>query len=729
MSKSLRGCFALSIVLLAGYSRVAAAAMPLHLRPDYLPGEVLVKFRSRTAQTTTVTQATELGLKPMANLMNGEAARYALPAFLRVRDAVTQLEALPGVAYAQPNYLRYRSAYTPNDPLFDQQWGLYNTGQANFVAGGPAGTPGADMHLPQAWDLNGDGVPDHTGNGSVTVAIVDDAFDVTHPDLAANFVSGYNFVDNTSDVAPSSDKQEHGTLVAGCLGAVGNNGAGVAGVAWNVKLLPIKFGFDTATEIEALEYARTHGAKVVNLSFGGPSYSQMELDEINRLAGNDILVVTSAGNEDDNLDFAGTGYPASYDADNLVAVAATNRQDDIASFSSYGPTHVDVAAPGLQIVTTTINNGYSTDPGVSGTSLSAPYVAGIAALIRMYLPGADYLETRARLLDGADPGDNASLLTAGGRVNAANSLSLSAQPALRLTQVTVDDTGSGDGDGALDPGETLNLAITVRNLWQAATAVNGTLSVDDPGVSINTPTVSFGNLATRASATGDFNITLPADIAGHRYLHFTLQLTDSSGYSVSRHFVEEIGKLTDGVTQSQVIGTDLYDEFHTWHLNFTGLPPGTDTLTFRTTAANDIDILVSRGQPAHYDIDLGASPNDPDALYYTDAPDSMTGAAPGGNEYVNIGDPSPGTYFVTVIDYDQTRNAQYTLEAFTNRGGVGGYRSSTLAYRASQQQPPSNGGGAVGGLQVIVFAGLAALQHRRRRRRGSHAAAGGFPRA
>lgn len=705
----------LALTLAGGFVDGARAALPVAPAGSYVPGELLVRFRSKP-QAAVVGRAAALGMNEVRSGTAGSVKLLRLPAYLNVPNALAQLRGDPGVVYAEPNYLRRPLEVIPNDPLFAEQWGLQNTGQANFVTGGPAGTPGGDLHLPQAWDLDGDGTPDHVGNGSVTVAIIDDGFAISQPDLMANFVAGYNFVNNNSDPTPTSSDKSHGTEVAGCIGAVGNNGLGVAGAAWNVKLMPLKFGFDIASEVEAMEYARTHGAKVVNLSFGGPEYSQTEHDEIQKLGEAGILVVAAAGNAYADNDQSKAGYPAGYDLPNLLAVAATNRQDEIASFSSYGPIGVDVAAPGLQIITTTLGNGYTPQPGVSGSSFSTGYVSGIAALLRMYHPADSAAAIRARLLQGADPGANANQYTAGGRVNAARSLTLAPQPALRIDKVTFNDAPpDGNGDGALDAGETVTLQITLQNLWQMASTVSGTLSLPAAYGSVLSSAQSFGNIGSCAAntcptATASFSVQLASSLTGYHNLPFTLTLSAAGGYTAVRHFIEPLGTLQDGVIQTQAIGTTLQDNFQTWHFTLTSLPPGTDTLSFQVQADNDEDLLVSYAKPAQYDISLGSRRDDPDAFYFTDAPDRMIGTTPGGNEYVNIHNPQPGTYYVTVLDYDLKENASYTVRAWTNQGGIGGYPSSTVAGKGKDS---GQSGGAWGPASLLVLLLLGILRGRR----------------
>lgn len=701
----------------------------------YRPGEVLVKYRARASAPAASALKDAHGFVAKQTLLDGRMDHLVLPSAMDVPGAIAMLSADPAVEYAEPNFLRFPDAVIPNDPQFAQQWGLRNTGQPNFVSGGPAGIPGGDLNMINAWDANNDGTADRTGRGRVVIAIVDDAVQTSHPDLVGNLVPGFDFADNDSNPNPNTSSQSHGTAVAGSAAAVGNNGIGVAGTAWNERIMPLRFGFDTASEVRALEFARNNGATIVNASFGGPTYTRTEFDAVSALNDAGVLLVASAGNQDSNIDISGASYPANYRLPNVIAVAATNRQDGIASFSSYGSVTVPVAAPGLQIVTTTINGGYTTN-GISGTSFSAPYVAGIAALIRDYIPTASVSEIRARLIEsgsaGVDPNSPVNLRTAGGRVDANTALNLTPRPSivirplqssryqLQFSSGTIDVPVyipvlvEDNGNRALDPGETTNIAVTLENLWLAAANVQARLSASGGGVTVNSGAVTFGNIAPRGAITGRFNVTVPATTTGHQYVNFTLAITADGGYTATRSFILEIGRLSNGQTVTQTIQTgannsNLYDEFHTWTFDITSLPANGGSLTFATTGSNDIDFFVRYGEPAQYDVELAADPSpptdtNPAPFYFINVPASQQGAArTNGNESVTIATPRVGTYYVTVVNFDRAPNATYTLRASLDAAA-----------------PPANGGSSGGGgaLGLWSLTGLfaGALMRRRNRR-------------
>lgn len=318
-----------------------------------------------------------------------------------------------------------------NDPLFAAEWGLSNTGQY-------AGTPGNDIAAPAAWNFT-------TGSRSVVVAVIDSGIDLTHPDLAANLwvnpgeiagdgidndangfvddIHGWDFVDN--DASPQ-DGFGHGTHVAGIIGAVGNNGVGVTGVSWRVSLMALRIQDDrgagsTSAVIAALRYAtmmrRDHGIMVVasNNSWSAPAGYSSLLENVIREHGEaGITFVAAAGNNATNIDVT-PKYPGSYTLANVLTVASLTPQGDVAWSSNYGATSVDVAAPGSAIQSTYKNGTYAV---LSGTSMAAPHVTGVAALLAAARPGITVAEVRAAILGTATPLPALVGKVASGRLNA-----------------------------------------------------------------------------------------------------------------------------------------------------------------------------------------------------------------------------------------------------------------------------------------------------------------------
>lgn len=321
---------------------------------------------------------------------------------------------------------------TPNDPAFldGTQWGLHNLGQNG-------GAIDADIDAPEGWDTLNTAT-------NIIVAVIDTGARYTHQDLAANLwtnpreipgngldddlngivddVHGLNSIANNGD---PFDDVGHGTHVAGIIGAVGDNGAGVSGVCWRVQLMICKFldntGGSVSDLIQCLDYARANGAKVVNCSFVTPEFDAILSAAFGSIRNAGIVVVAAAGNNGTDNDLA-PQYPAGYEFDNIIAVTGTTRTDEWFAGFNYGATSVDLAAPGEQIYST--YNGHDADYFfLSGTSMAAPCVAGAAAILLSRFPSADYHEIISRLLVSVDPLPSlVGRCRTGGRLNLSKAL-------------------------------------------------------------------------------------------------------------------------------------------------------------------------------------------------------------------------------------------------------------------------------------------------------------------
>ena len=313
-----------------------------------------------------------------------------------VLDAVKRLNANPNVEYATPDYYIKLRDTRPDDLRYPQQWGLEK------------------IQAPKAWDKT-------TGSAEIVVGIIDSGIDGVHEDLVANLwrnqgetlangidtddngyiddLYGFDFVNRKGGVP--TDAFGHGTHVAGIVGAAGNNGKGVTGVNWNVKVAWLgvvdKDGnIPESAAVEAVNYAQNMGITIVNASWGGPANYMSLRRAIENYTG---LFVTAAGNDaKDNDDKNIINNPANFDLPNIISVAATDQTDKLASFSNYGQ-KVHIAAPGEAIHSTYPNNRYQ---DMKGTSMSSPMVAGAAALIKSVHPGYSTAEIKAAILDNAD---------------------------------------------------------------------------------------------------------------------------------------------------------------------------------------------------------------------------------------------------------------------------------------------------------------------------------------
>jgi subtilisin family serine protease len=405
------------------------------------PDELLVKFRSSAngAQIQALGAAHGASavkeFRRSGRLRPGPIDQWRHVKFIAGIDlerARTALLRNPMVERVEYNY-EVHIQRTPNDPDFGRLWGLNNVGQTG-------GTVDADIDAPEAWDQS-------TGDSSVVVAVIDSGVAYDHPDLAANMwvnpgeipgngidddgngfvddVHGYDFVNNDGD---PYDDHGHGTHVAGTIAAVGDNGIGVTGVNWTARIMAVKFlnaagSGTTSNAINAVLYAASMGAKVLNNSWGGGGFSQALLDAIRTADHSGALFVAAAGNVANNND-AAPFYPAGYDVPNVLSVAATDQNDALASFSDFGAKTVHLGAPGVSILSTvpTTGNACCSDPSgyrvLSGTSMATPHVSGAAALIFSRFPGIDHHQVRDRLLSGVDPIPALATVTvSGGRLN------------------------------------------------------------------------------------------------------------------------------------------------------------------------------------------------------------------------------------------------------------------------------------------------------------------------
>jgi alpha-tubulin suppressor-like RCC1 family protein/subtilisin family serine protease len=464
------------------------------------------------------------------------------------------------IAYVEPDYIAHAIGI-PNDTKFSQLWGMHNTGQTG-------GTADADIDAPEAWGIA-------TGSSAVKVGVIDTGVDYNHQDLAANIwtnsgeipgngidddangfiddVRGWNFYgDNNNPM----DDNEHGSHCSGTIGGVGNNATGVAGVNWRVSIVPIKFlsgsGSGSLSDgVDAIYYATKVGVHLTSNSWGGSGFMQSMKDAIEDANQKGILFVAAAGNSYANSDTSPL-YPAAYNNGNIVSVAATDHKDQLAYFSNYGATSVDLGAPGVNVVSSTPNNTYQS---FSGTSMACPHVAGVCALMKSASPGLSHQDLKTFLLSSVDP---IPALTGkcvtGGRLNARKALE--SLGIVILTNTLDDDSvngTSGNQDNIINPGELVGFNITLKNSsTRDVNAVTATLSLagSDSAVSIVQNTASFGNISASGSASGaaQYRIQISPSVPTPHEVSFVLTITDNTGTTWVRSFTKTI------YTSSQVSG-------------------------------------------------------------------------------------------------------------------------------------------------------------------------------
>lgn len=497
----------------------------------YVPGEILVKFKADLTNDAKILLKNEYRLELLKRFNRIDVEHLRILSDLSVEEITNKLKASGIVEYAEPNYYRYLNA-GPNDPRYPEMWGLNNTGQTG-------GTLDADIDAPEAWDIV-------TGDPNFVVADIDSGLDMAHPDLAANVwtnpdeipgngidddgngymddVHGWDFSGGDND--PSDTVAVcggHGTHTSGTIGAIGNNSIGVTGINWNVKIMPLKvfkqvlFIFCSASDsdiISAIEYAADKEVKVSNNSYGGGAYSQALYDAIKA---SKSLFIAAAGNEGNNND-TNPSYPASYDLNNIIAVAATDHNDALASFSNYGVTSVDIAAPGVNILSTTPNNTYSF---YNGTSMATPHVVGAASLLWADDQSLTVNELKWRLLEGVD--SKGLPVLSSGRLNINNSLNL--PPPL----VTVDLSPLGSTN--VPRGGTVSYNILITNQSPETQNVKVSIVAQMPNgdeIILNGPTtisITAGQVVSRTfsrqvpinAQTGDYTLFGRSEITSQSF--------------------------------------------------------------------------------------------------------------------------------------------------------------------------------------------------------------------
>ena len=500
--------------------------------PEFVPGEVIIKFKPRVSlnismptdeiatmgiksidilnkrySVTSLEKVFKTAKKPAAKEIPALTNIYihTLPKDADILSIVEEYQKDPNIEYAEPNYIRY-TCVMPNDPYYLQQWTHQN------------------MQSEQAWDIE-------KGDPNVVIAIVDSGVDWNHPDLAANIwsnsgeiagngidddgngyiddIRGWDFVDTTSTYCADldctdrdndpMDNQGHGTHCAGISGAVTNNGVGVAGMAWDCRIMALRAGYKTTTGSGALEnedsaaaivYAADNGADVISMSFGGGPFSNLERDAINYAYSQGAVLVGSAGNDNSRS----SHYPSGFD--NVIAVSATDSSDTKAVFSNYG-SWVDVAAPGVLINSTVFDDSYVS---MSGTSMSCPYVAGLVGLILSNNPSFTQEEVKSILHSTTDPVTSSEYIGIG-RINAYKAIQVDSIPIANLNSSlddanvygTIDITGTASGDNFQN--YTLEYGVGIYpTSWTE--------------IASSTTPVTNGILATWSAIPGTFSIRL-----------------------------------------------------------------------------------------------------------------------------------------------------------------------------------------------------------------------------
>jgi len=494
--------------------------------------------------------------------------------------AASLFSSLPGVAAAEPDYL-IQVNRTPNDFYYSSLYGM------------------SRISAPTAWDYS-------TGDGDFVVAVIDSGVDYNHPDLAANMwrnpgetagdgidndgngivddVFGANFA-GANNGNPFDDNG-HGTHVAGTIGAIGNNGTGVVGVNWNVKIMALKFlsasgSGSTSDAIEALNYAVSKGVKVSNNSWGGGGYSTALFNAIQAAQNAGHIFVAAAGNSNINIDTT-PSYPASYNLANVVAVASTTSSEVRSSFSNYGTNTVDIAAPGSSILSTTPNNTYST---FSGTSMASPHVAGAIALYWDANPGDTAAQVIQKLRDSAD-----TLTSLNGLVNGSRRLNVGRM----LESTSPPPPPPADTTGALVTAAafsgTTSLTSVRYTFNEAINPTSFTLADIASFTGPNGTIVASAVNVVAGSNNTQFDVTFPTQTAGGVYtMVIGPNILDAAGNALDQNQNGVNGEAADTYTATRTLNVT-----NTWSFSAGGLPLAIRDFTYtRATIAVNQDITIS----------------------------------------------------------------------------------------------------------------------------------------
>jgi subtilisin family serine protease len=521
-----RGVLASILAAFVAWSTALGAKAPAidwgHIDPDkVIAGELLVGYRDGVEATAMADLHGVVGATVKRTHPEIAMQSVRLPKGMPIEAAARKYLADPRVRHVEPNWICWPLDTRPDDALYGDLWGMTR------------------IDAPKAWDT-------YQGNSNFVVAVIDTGVNRNHPDLAANiwvnpgedldadgvvtatdrngvdddlngYVDDFYGWDTANEDNDPSDTHGHGSHCSGTIGGVGNNGIGVAGVNWHIKIAALKFldpSGETEDAIEAVDYCRVNHIQLSNNSWGGGGPSQFLIDAI-ELAGEEAnhLFVAAAGNDGSNND-AIPSYPASYELDNLISVAAIAENGSLAFFSNFGKKSVDLGAPGVDILSTVLGTGYDE---YSGTSMACPHVTGASAFLWGLVPDLEWMAIRDAILQGVVPNPAlAEKTVTGGELNLANSLRF-----IR-SSITFDQT-------CYQPDAVITFTVLDFRLDPAVTQTNMDVEIRDESGLVQFATVLTIN---RVGTSARFRTTL--DLS-------TVLPPPQHGWTVHAHYVDADG--------------------------------------------------------------------------------------------------------------------------------------------------------------------------------------------
>jgi hypothetical protein len=671
---------------------------------DVVAGQIIVRYRDNAAPNAAAAPdiVSARALRPSRAMLLRSGSRS-------VSDLMQEYSGRPDVLYAEPNYIWHKND-VPNDIFFDSQWSLRNSGQnINFQSG----IAGADIHAVPAWDIA-------QGSRSFVIGIVDSGVDYNHPDLVANIWSapadftvlvdgqpitcaagthGFNAIARTCDPM-DDDSSRHGTFVSGIIGADGDNSLGLSGVSRVASMMALKFlGPDgsgkTSDAIAAIEFAIQVKAalgvnaniRILNNSWGGSTFSLALLDAINSASSNDMLFVAAAGNNATNSDVT-PFYPSGFNAPNIISVAATDNRDQLVSSSNFGPSSVDLGAPGRDIASTYPTQTYVFE---TGTSMSAAVVSGAAGLVLSGCPGLTTTQLRANLISGVDVVPSLQSRTAsGGRLNVFNSLQNcagAAPPSFTMKSLSPFLLPNVGGSA------TATISISALNGFSSDVSLTAS-APSGINVSLTSSALAAGSYSTTLTAVADANLApgtyvihvnaTSSNISRTDGLVFIVGSPISPGQNISKTWTRDASQpdrfrsiIPPGLADWHQfnLSSTMFVDIAALCFSFQGnglrlLDSSGATLVTTTSSSNNVLEITRTLGPGNYFIVVSANLSDTRYALALNAPLLRSFSPSSGEQGASVGVQLSGTGFVQGMTVDAGNEISVSNVVFNHPGSA-----------------------------------------------------------